>query len=109
MNRNNIERSPRLYLTEIIESIEKIETYTKGLSREAFSKDRMRIDAVDANLRNIGEAARVLAKHSSIKSKFYYYRIPYKLLSELRSELTHEYSVLTQTPCGIWPYMFCLT
>ena len=91
MKSDRLERSPRLYLTEIIDSIEKIETYTKGLTREAFAKDHLRIDAVDANLRNIGEAARVLAKHPAIKSRFYYYRIPYKVLSELRSELTHEY------------------
>jgi uncharacterized protein with HEPN domain len=91
MKRDHIERSPRLYLTEIIESIEKIETYIKGLTREEFVKNPQKIDAVDANLRNIGEAARVLSKHPNIKSKFYYYRIPYKLLSELRSELTHEY------------------
>ena len=51
----------------------------------------MRIDAEDANIRNIGEATRVLTNHSNIKSKFYYYHIPYKMLSELRSELTHEY------------------
>ena len=63
MKSDHLERNPRLYLTEIIESIEKIETYTKGLSREAFVKDPLRIDAVDANLRNIGEATRVLAKH----------------------------------------------
>lgn len=100
MKRDHTERNPRLYLTEIIESIEKIETYTKGLTREAFVKDRLRIDAVDANLRNIGEATRVLAKHSSIKSKFYYYRIPYKMLSELRSELTHEY--FGSDPNAMW-------
>ena len=91
MKSDHFERNPRLYLTEIIESIGKIETYTKGLSRETFVKDPLRIDAVDANLRNIGEATRVLAKHSSIKARFYHYRIHYKILSELRSELTHEY------------------
>ena len=89
MKRNHIERNPRLYLTEIIDSIEKIETYTKGLTRETFLKDKLRIDGVDANLRNIGEATRVLAKHPSIKSRFYYYHIPYKMLSDLRTELTH--------------------
>ena len=100
MKRDYIERSPRLYLAEIIESIEKIETYTKGLTREAFVKNPQKIDAVDANLRNIGEAARVLAKHPNIKSKFYYYHIPYKLLSELRSELTHEY--FGSDPNAMW-------
>jgi len=100
MKRDHVERSPRLYLTEIIESIEKIETYTKGLTRETFLKDRLRIDGVDANLRNIGEATRVLAKHSSIKSKFYYYHIPYKMLSDLSTELTHEY--FSSDPNAMW-------
>jgi uncharacterized protein with HEPN domain len=100
MKRDHIERSPRLYLTEIIESIEKIETYTKGLIRETFLKDRLRIDGVDDNLRNIGEATRVLAKHPSIKSKFYYYHIPYKMLSDLRTELTHEY--FSSDPNAMW-------
>ncbi len=100
MKRDHIERNPRLYLTEIIDSIEKIETYTKGLTRETFLKDRLRIDGVDANLRNIGEATRVLAKHPSIKSKFYYYHIPYKMLSDLRTELTHEY--FSSDPNAMW-------
>jgi uncharacterized protein with HEPN domain len=100
MKRDNLERNPRLYLTEIIESIEKIEIYTKGLTRESFVNDKLRIDAVDANLRNIGEATRVLAKHSTIKSLFYYYHIPYKILSELRSELTHEY--FGSDPNAMW-------
>ena len=100
MKRNHIERSPRLYLTEIIESIERIGTYTEGLTRETFLKDQLRIDGVDANLRNIGEATRVLAKHSNIKSKFYYYRIPYKMLSDLRTELTHEY--FSSDPNAMW-------
>lgn len=100
MKRDHTERSPRLYLTEIVDGIEKIETYTKGLTREAFLKDRLRIDAVDANIRNIGEATRVLAKHPAIKSKFYYYRIPYKMLSELRTELGHEY--FSSDPNAMW-------
>ncbi len=100
MKRDHIERNPRLYLTEIIDSIEKIEAYTKGLTRETFLKDRLRIDGVDANLRNIGEAARVLAKHPNIKSKFYYYHIPYKMLSDLRTELTHEY--FSSDPNAMW-------
>lgn len=100
MKRDHLERKPRLYIAEIFESIEKIEAYTKDLTRESFVKDRLRVDAVDANLRNIGEATRVLAKHSSIKARFYYYRIPYKILSELRSELTHEY--FGSDPNAMW-------
>jgi uncharacterized protein with HEPN domain len=36
----------------------------------------------------------------SIKSKFYYYHVPYKKLSELRSELTHEY--FSSDPTAMW-------
>jgi uncharacterized protein with HEPN domain len=63
VKRDNLERSPKIYLTEIIEFIDKIEKYTKGMSYDDFSKDTRTVDAVDANLRNVGEAVRVLSKH----------------------------------------------
>jgi uncharacterized protein with HEPN domain len=50
MKRDHIERSPRLYVTEIIEIIEKIELYTKGLAREIFIKDQLKIDAVQVTV-----------------------------------------------------------
>ena len=50
MKRDHIERRPRLYVTEIIESIEKIELYTKGLAREIFIEDQLKIDAVQVTV-----------------------------------------------------------
>ena len=88
---DHLERSPQLYLSEIIFYIDKIETFTKDLTREQFLKDEIRIYAVDDLIRNIGEAVRVLAKHRQIKSLFYTYRIPYDNLSDLRTDFTHEY------------------
>jgi uncharacterized protein with HEPN domain len=88
---DHLERSPQLYLSEIIFYIDKIETFTKDLTREQFLKDEMRIYAVDDLIRNIGEAVRVLAKHRQIKNLFYTYRIPYDDLSDLRTDFTHEY------------------
>jgi uncharacterized protein with HEPN domain len=88
---DHLERSPQLYLSEIISYIDKIETFTKDLTRELFLKDEMRIYAVDDLIRNIGEAVRVLAKHRQIKNLFYTYRIPYGNLSDLRTDFTHEY------------------
>jgi uncharacterized protein with HEPN domain len=38
MIKDHIERSPKLYLSEIIFYIEKIESFTKGLTREDFVK-----------------------------------------------------------------------
>jgi uncharacterized protein with HEPN domain len=88
---DHTERSPKLYLTEIILYIDKIADFTKDVTREQFFKDEMRMYAVDDLIRNIGEAVRVLAKNSQIKSLFYTYRIPYGNLSDLRTDFTHEY------------------
>lgn len=88
---DHLERSPQLYISEIIFYINKIEAFTKDLTREEFFKDEIRIYAVDDLIRNIGEAVRVLAKHKQIKNLFYTYRIPYDDLSDLRTDFTHEY------------------
>jgi len=91
LKKNHLERSPKLYLSEIVEFIEKIETYTKGMTYDDFAKDTRTIDAVDANIRNVGEAVRVLSKHRNIKELFYRFHIPYTDLADMRTDLTHEY------------------
>jgi len=42
---------------DIIDNIEAIETYTQGIDLEAFSGDRMRVDAVERCLQRLTEAA----------------------------------------------------
>ena len=91
MKHDRLERSPKTYLQEIVDFIERIEDYTKGMTYTDFSKDRRTIDAVDANIRNNGEAVRVLSKHRRIKEFFYHFSIPYADLSDMRTDLTHEY------------------
>ncbi len=91
MSKDHLERSPRLYLSEIIFYIEKIEKFTRDLTKEEFLKDEVKVYAVDDLMRNIGEAVRVLAKHRQIKNLFYTYRIPYARLADIRTDLTHEY------------------
>ena len=91
MKGDHLERSPEVYLREIIDFIERIEEYTKDMTYQDFAKDRRTIDAVDANLRNVGEAVRVLSKHRRIKQLFYRFKVPYVDLSDMRTDLTHEY------------------
>jgi uncharacterized protein with HEPN domain len=98
--KDHLERSPNLYLQEIIEFIEKIQDYTKDMSYEEFAKDSKTIDAVDSNIRKIGEAVRVLAKRRVLKDLFYRLRIPYVDLSDMRTDLTHEY--FTVNVKAIW-------
>ncbi len=91
MKKNHINRSPKLYLNEIVEFIGIIQNYTKGIAYDDFVKDARTIDAVDANIRNKGEAVRVLAKHRNIKELFNRFHIPYTSLADMRTDLTHEY------------------
>jgi len=51
-------RSTALYLGDILDSITKIEKFTKSVSLEKFLKDELTIDAVVRNLEIIGEATR---------------------------------------------------
>ena len=81
----------KLYLQEIVLHIGIIEKYTSGMTLEQFIYDRKTIDAVDANLRNIGEAMNVLSKAPQMRTLFYHYRIPWKDIASLRHSLTHEY------------------
>jgi len=52
------ERVYSLYLDDILESISRIEEYTKSLTFEEFQQKRMAIDGVVRNLERIGEAVK---------------------------------------------------
>lgn len=80
-------RDHRLYIEDILESINKIEKYTKGMSFEKFSKDEKTIDAVVRNFEIIGEATRQL--DSGIKKK--YSDIEWKSMIAFRNVIAHEY------------------
>jgi uncharacterized protein with HEPN domain len=94
LKRDHVERSPKLYLNEILGFIDKIDIYLKDMSYDDFAKDSRTIDAVDVNERNIGEAVRVLAKHRFVKELFYRFHIPYIDLADMRTDLTHEYFIV---------------
>lgn len=80
-------RDYKLYLEDILESIEKIKEYTNGLSYKEFSKDEKTIDAVVRNFEIIGEAARQLPE--SVKNK--YSIVEWKALIDFRNVIIHEY------------------
>ena len=51
-------RDVRLFLTDILEAIEKVRRYTAGITYETFESNEMFVDAVARNLEIIGEAAK---------------------------------------------------
>ncbi len=56
-------RDVRLFVTDILEAIEKVERYTVGLTFEQFQATDMKVDAVVRNLEIIGEAARQIPQN----------------------------------------------
>ena len=77
----------RLYLINIVESIDLIETYTAA-GREAFLTARMAQDAVIRHLEIIGEAT----KRLTAELRGQHPDIPWRRIAGLRDVLIHDYA-----------------
>lgn len=82
-----MKRSNRLFVEDILDSIDKIESYIKNLSYDDFINDQMVIDAVIRNLEIIGEAANNIPKNIRNKNS----NIPWKRIIGLRNIVIHGY------------------
>ncbi|WGM90360.1 MAG: DUF86 domain-containing protein [Candidatus Bathyarchaeum tardum] len=80
-------RDFRVYLEDMVEAINCIEEYTRGMSYEAFVKDRKTVDAVVRNFEIIGEAA----KNVPNEVRKIYSNLPWKEMSGMRDKLIHAY------------------
>ncbi len=81
------ERSPALYLSEILASMEKIERYIAGLSYEEFILREQTIDAVERNIEKIGEAAAAIP--DDVRKR--HPEVPWKSIVGLRNKVIHHY------------------
>ncbi len=77
----------KVYLTHILEAIEKIEKYTRNISFPKFLKDSEKQDAVVRNLEIIGEAASKIP----YKLRSQYPNIEWRDVIDMRNRLIHEY------------------
>lgn len=75
------------YIEHIIQAIEKIQVYTKDMSRADFNKNEMAQDAVIRNIEIIGEAVKNISE--GLKSA--YYEIPWRAMAGMRDKLIHDY------------------
>jgi uncharacterized protein with HEPN domain len=80
-------RGFRLYLEDILTSINKIQNYIDDSSLDDFVKEEMKVDAVVRNLEIIGEASRNIPVE--IKEK--YQDIDWRKISDFRNLLAYEY------------------
>jgi uncharacterized protein with HEPN domain len=80
-------RQYRDYLLDIIDAIEKVESFTKGMTFEIFEKDTKTSFAVIRAFEIVGEAVTKIP--SGIRNK--HKNIPWKEMSGMRNKLIHEY------------------
>lgn len=82
-----MKRSPKLFIADILESIELIEKYTKGITYNKFLSDNTTQDAVIRRFEIIGEAT----KNIPLKIRKEYPEIPWRQMAGMRDMLSHEY------------------
>ena len=82
-----MKRDLRLYLDDILESIDRIQEYTKDINEEQFSRNTQVQDAVLCRLEIIGEAV----KHIPKRVRDRYPHIPWQRIAGTRDILIHEY------------------
>jgi uncharacterized protein with HEPN domain len=80
-------RDYRLYLEDILEAIQKIDSYLHSISFEQFNQDNMRIDAVVRNLEIIGEAT----KHIPPAMREKYSEMEWRKIAGMRDVMAHGY------------------
>ena len=81
------ERSPGLLLEDILDSIEKIQSYTAGFSFDDFMNDSKTVDAVIRNFEIIGEAAGRIPDH--VKTD--YPAVDWHRIRGFRNRIVHHY------------------
>ena len=80
-------RNPKLYLGDIVESIDAINRYINNFTEEDFFQDTQAQDAVIRRLEIIGEAVKNLDE----EFRQLYSNIPWKSIAGMRDVLIHEY------------------
>ena len=80
-------RDWKLFIEDILESIDWIENYVEGMDAESFKNDRKTVDAVVRNFEIIGEAAKAIP--ADIKKK--HEEVDWKAMIGLRNRIAHEY------------------
>jgi uncharacterized protein with HEPN domain len=81
------ERSDKLLLQDILEAIDKINTYISELTESQFQSDLKTQDAVSRNFMVIGEAVSKLS--DSLRAR--HNNVPWRILKDFRNKIIHDY------------------
>jgi len=83
-------RAVRVYLEEILDSINDIQSYTKGVTKAAFFADKKTQDAVIRKIEVIGEIVKRLPPVITKQDP----QIPWRDIAGMRDILIHEYATV---------------
>ena len=75
------------YIQDILDSIQDIDNFIKGMSFDDFKNDRKTINAVVRSIEIIGEASKKIPKRLRDSQP----EIPWKKMAGMRDKLTHAY------------------
>src|SRR3989338_8117274 len=81
------EKSQTVFIRHILENIEKIEDFSKGISKEELKNDELRKYAIVRAIEIIGEAVKNLSSEFKEKHK----DIPWKEIIGTRDIMIHKY------------------
>lgn len=80
-------RDYKVYLEDMLDAIQKIHRYMKGLSFEDFAQDEKTVDAVVRNLEILGEAVKQVPDSLRLE----YPQVDWSRIAGLRDILIHQY------------------
>ncbi len=80
-------KTDRIYLQHIVDAVDNIDKFIKGVKKDSFVKNVLVHSAVIRQLEIIGEAV----KKVSVESKRKHKDIPWRDIGDLRNKLIHEY------------------
>jgi uncharacterized protein with HEPN domain len=86
-------KRPRVRFRDIIQNVEAIERYTRGLDEKRFVANDLVVDAVERCLSRISEAAKKLGKQGEALAPDQ----PWKKIRGLGNLLRHEYDVIRRS------------